>query len=281
MKRPIRVAFCVGLVLASGCGKTVAPQAGSIGPAPTLAAAEKSGKGIVPNLSYQFLGPHALVVKYEVPESRLSGLLDPAFRPEVRNGKASVYAIVAEYHAGGVVGLPATNLKARQILYAVMCEDMGKERKERGFASFGVVEDQRVFSWLVRDVGYPSITLPLPWVRSGDRLTSMGEADFDITRKTDALTHIERSASLSRLMVGKHDHLAHEGEIVEVPFIYPVPVLDGYGVRVDHIRFGTLTRRGLVSSGEKPADIWWWEGPNVIVGKRERYPVPARAAARF
>jgi hypothetical protein len=257
-----------------GCGKP--PVSGAAQPATSAAnaaQARKAADGVLPNLAYQFLGPQLLVFRFDADAAKVRALINPAFQPEVRNGKSAVFAILAEYEVAGVVGLPAYNLKAREITYTVLCEKTGEKRDRPGFASFQIVEDQHVFTWLVRDVGYPALTAPLKWQRAGDRIESTGEADFALTRKTDAWSRVERTASLTRLLLGKNDHLMpRKGEVTEVPFIYPLPVLDGYGVKVDRARFGTLEKLGLVESGQKPSDVWWWEGVNFIVGQRKRYP---------
>lgn len=273
------VLACTAAILV-GCGK--APMSGTVRPAAGASnfsearkgtEARKAAEGVLPNLAYQFLGPQMLVFRFDADAAKVRALTNPAFQPEVRNGKSPVFAILAEYDVAGVVGLPAYNLKARQITYAVLCEKTGERRDRPGFASFQVVEDQHAFTWLVRDVGYPAFTAPLKWERTGDRMESTGEADFALTRKTDAWSRVERTASLTRLLPGKNDHLMpKQGEVTEVPFIYPLPVLDGYGVKVDRARFGTLERLGLVESGQKPSDVWWWEGVNFIVGQRKRYP---------
>ena len=279
MKRLIFGWVAGSLLLAAGCGTAVAPPALSeqAAEAPeTATAASRSSEGVLPNLPYQFLGPQALVVRYEVPEAKVRALLAPAFQPEVRNGKAAVYAILAEYHVAAVPGVPGINVKARQITYTVLCDRTGRGQDKKGFATFAVVEDQRVLSLLIRDVGYPVTTTPLQWVRAGGHFSSIGEADFDLTRKTDVISHVERTATLTKLLLGKNDHLARKGEITEVPFVYPVPVLDGYGVKATRFRLGTLEKLGLVAAGQLPADILWWESPNLIVGRRDHYDAPAR-----
>ena len=226
-------------------------------------------EGILPNLPYTFQGDQMLVLRYEVTEARARGLVDPAFRPEIKWGRANVFAFVARYHHAGIVGLPPAGIASQEAIYAVLCDNLGQTRDRKGWATFEIVEDHLLYALLLRDAGYKASKGLFSLVRDGNRLTSQGEADLDITRKTDALSHFERAATLNSLMVGKSDHLANKGQITEVPWVFPKGPLDGYGIKVSRLQLGTLAKVGI---DQTPKEGWWWESPDFVVLPRKTYP---------
>ncbi|MBM3267917.1 MAG: hypothetical protein FJZ01_09740 [Candidatus Sericytochromatia bacterium] len=271
------VGFAAASALALGCGAPAGPAAvptAQVGPPARGGTVAAQAAGVLPNVAYQFLGPQVWVFRFDVPAEKVRSLVDPRLSPEVRNGRSPVFAILAEFHAAAVLGLPATGVKARQISYAVLCDKTGASGGDKGFATFALVEDTHLFTLLMKDVGYPAARAPLRWARAGNGAESTGEATFALTRRTDPISRVERTASLTRLLVGKHDHVPRDGTVTEIPYHYPVPVLEGYAVDVAHARFGTLVARGLVTPEQRPSDAWWWEGGNFIVGKRRHYSLP-------
>jgi hypothetical protein len=165
--------------------------------------------------------------------------------------------------------LPQLPLAAGEAIFCVLVSNAGPRHDQVGWSTLLLQEDRAFFTWFMKDAGYPAETVPMPFVRAGNRLTCTGALDLDLERKTDPLSHVERTASLNLLMQGRSDHLAKPTGEVEVVSDFP-RLLDGYGVRIQRANLGGLGKLGV--PGLQPREAWWWESPHFGVEPRKVHP---------